>query len=150
MLRQNSDKVEIYVSLCEKSLQGIVSGSSIPYIVILIVILSLLSDCNSLLASKAAEDLGTIMILSSISQTTIEDVRRAAPKAILWMQTYLFKDRRQTAHIVRRAEGQGFKAIVVTVDSPVVGVFRRSGKRYKDFSKAEDVKGKETRVEMKG
>lgn len=61
------------------------------------------------------------MILSSFSSTLIEDVGNAAKGHLLqlWMQVYLFTDRRVTLDLVRRAEKNGFKAFVVTVDAPV-------------------------------
>ncbi|XP_071819150.1 2-Hydroxyacid oxidase 1-like isoform X1 [Apostichopus japonicus] len=99
--------------------------------------------------AKAAQGFGTIMIQSSMSQTTIEDVRRAAPNALLWMQTYFFKDRRHTLDIVRRAERQGFKAIVVTVDSPVLGLFSRAS-HYEDYIVSEEAKMRESPLQLKG
>lgn len=67
------------------------------------------------------------MIMSSWSQVRIEDVAKSAPNGNLWMQTYLNKDRRNTKNIVERAEKAGFNAIVVTVDSPCVGIRKKKG-----------------------
>ncbi|KAJ8027346.1 Hydroxyacid oxidase 1 [Holothuria leucospilota] len=75
---------------------------------------------------KAVEKAGVPLILSSWTLKTIEEVADSAPNAILWMQIYPFKDRRITSNMVKRAEKSGFKAIVVTVDSPVIGLFARS------------------------
>ncbi|KAL1476815.1 hypothetical protein MTO96_036221 [Rhipicephalus appendiculatus] len=69
----------------------------------------------------AARDAGTVMILSVASTVSLEDVRASAPDGLLWQQIYMFKNRSLTESIVRRAERQGFAAIVVTVDSPVSG-----------------------------
>uniref|UniRef100_A0A224Y6L4 (S)-2-hydroxy-acid oxidase n=1 Tax=Rhipicephalus zambeziensis TaxID=60191 RepID=A0A224Y6L4_9ACAR len=71
--------------------------------------------------AKAARDAGTVMILSVASTVSLEDVRASAPDCLLWQQIYMFKNRSLTESIVRRAEHQGFAAIVVTVDSPVSG-----------------------------
>ncbi|KAJ8040079.1 Hydroxyacid oxidase 1 [Holothuria leucospilota] len=65
------------------------------------------------------------MIVSSFAQVSLEDTVRAAPSAKLWMQLYLFKDRRNTENLVRRAEKLGVKALVVTVDSPCFGMCDR-------------------------
>nr|XP_037272784.1 hydroxyacid oxidase 1-like [Rhipicephalus microplus] len=69
----------------------------------------------------AAEDAGTVMILSSFSTVSLEDVRAAAPACLLWQQTYIFRDRTITQSLVERAAARGFSAIVVTADSPVYG-----------------------------
>jgi (S)-2-hydroxy-acid oxidase len=60
-------------------------------------------------------------VLSTISTSSIEQVAAAAPKAIKWFQLYVHKDRTLTESLVRRAEAAGFKAIVLTVDTPVLG-----------------------------
>lgn len=69
--------------------------------------------------AKGVKEAGSLMILSSEASTTIADVAGAAPGGLRWMQTYIFKNRKHTEHIVRQAERAGFKAIVLTVDSPV-------------------------------
>ena len=45
----------------------------------------------------------------------------AAPKATKWFQLYIYKDRKVTKNLVKRAEAAGFKAIVLTVDAPYFG-----------------------------
>lgn len=71
--------------------------------------------------AKAAEAAGTVMILSSMSTISLEEIRRSAPNCILWLQTYLYKNRALTESLVKRAATAGFSAIVLTVDSPVFG-----------------------------
>ena len=94
-------------------------------------------ECAS---AKAAEKAGTIFILSTISTSryvvdtinfkhyysfiisfSIEEVAMAAPKATKWFQLYIYKDRKVTKNLVKRAEAAGFKAIVLTVDAPYFG-----------------------------
>lgn len=60
-------------------------------------------------------------MLSSWSTTSIEEVAQAAPKTILWLQLYIYKDRQVTRSLVRRAEKAGYKGIFVTVDTPYLG-----------------------------
>jgi 4-hydroxymandelate oxidase len=69
---------------------------------------------------RAAGAAGTIMVLSTLSNTTIEDAASAATGP-MWFQLYVFRDRGATAELVRRVEAAGFTAIVVTVDAPVLG-----------------------------
>src|SRR4029077_946467 len=56
---------------------------------------------------------------STASNYPLEDV---APDAdAWWFQLYVFRDREVTRHLVQRAEAAGAKALVVTVDTPVLG-----------------------------
>nr|XP_050041439.2 2-Hydroxyacid oxidase 1-like [Dermacentor andersoni] len=73
------------------------------------------------LSGAAARDAGTLMIVSAMSTTSLEDIRANAPDCLLWQQTYIFANRSLTESLVRRAERQGFAAVVVTADSPVAG-----------------------------
>jgi (S)-2-hydroxy-acid oxidase len=78
----------------------------------------------------AAASENVVLILSTIATTSIEDVAAAAPNATRWFQLYIYKDRKLTESIVRRAEKAGFKALVLTVDAPLFGL-RRSDLRNK-------------------
>ncbi|KAJ8027439.1 Hydroxyacid oxidase 2 [Holothuria leucospilota] len=69
---------------------------------------------------RAAARAGTVQIVTSASDLAIEDFAAKVPdNGLYWAQTYLFRDKRNTLRLVRNAERLGFKAIVVTVDSPV-------------------------------
>ena len=46
----------------------------------------------------------------------------AAPGGLRWMNIYPFTDRQLTEYTIRKADKLGFKALVVTVDSPVPGI----------------------------
>ncbi len=61
------------------------------------------------------------MVLSSWSTTSIEEVAEASGRGLRWFQLYVYKDRELTRSLVRRAEREGFKAVVLTVDTPVLG-----------------------------
>lgn len=69
---------------------------------------------------KAAGQAGTIMVLSTLSTASIEEVTAAATGPV-WFQLYVYKDREITASLVQRAEKAGCTAIVLTVDSPHLG-----------------------------
>jgi 4-hydroxymandelate oxidase len=60
------------------------------------------------------------MVVSTSATTSLEDVAKAATHP-LWFQLYVQPDREFTRELVRRAESSGYQAIVVTVDSPVLG-----------------------------
>jgi len=72
----------------------------------------------SFAAVEAAE---TVFILSTIATSSIEEVAEAAPGAIKWFQLYVYFDRSITLGLIRRAEKAGFKALVLTVDTPLFG-----------------------------
>lgn len=70
--------------------------------------------------ARGAATAEATMILSSSSTTTLEDVA-AATSSPLWFQLYVQSDREFTQTLVQRAESAGYQALVVTVDSPVLG-----------------------------
>ena len=70
--------------------------------------------------ARAAGRAGTIMVMSTLSNTLIEDVAAAATGP-LWFQLYIYKDRGATLDLIRRAEAAGFQALVLTVDAQVWG-----------------------------
>jgi 4-hydroxymandelate oxidase len=70
--------------------------------------------------ARAAGAAGTVMVLSSLSNTDVEDVI-AASSGPVWFQLYVYRDRGATLALMERAEAAGSKAIVVTVDAPLLG-----------------------------
>ncbi|XP_058827189.1 uncharacterized protein LOC131687155 [Topomyia yanbarensis] len=74
---------------------------------------------GELATARAAEKMRIPYVLSMFVSTSIEQVAQAAPAGIKWMQLYLYKDRRISEAVVRRAEQAGFKAVVLTIDNPV-------------------------------
>jgi 4-hydroxymandelate oxidase len=73
---------------------------------------------------RAAGAAGTIMMLSSLSNTDVEDVVAAASGPV-WFQLYVYRDHSATEALVRRAEAAGCEAIVLTVDAPRLGCRER-------------------------
>jgi 4-hydroxymandelate oxidase len=74
---------------------------------------------GELATAAAAKKLNTIMTLSTLSNHDIEEVAKAGNH--LWYQLYVYKDRAITKDLVARAKANNYKALVVTVDSPVLG-----------------------------
>lgn len=71
---------------------------------------------------QAASSLGTGIILSSWATSTIEEVAEACtPEGLRWFQLYVYRDRNVVRDLVRRAEQAGYKALFVTVDTPMLG-----------------------------
>lgn len=75
--------------------------------------------------ARAAAAGGTIMVVSSTTDTYLEEVARASsgPK---WWQCYVYEDHSVTEAILKRVVAAGFDAICLTVDFPVCGL------RHKD------------------
>ena len=73
---------------------------------------------GEVLTARAAGEVGTLMVLSTVSTRSLEDVATAAAGP-LWFQLYVYRGARNfTEKLVRRAERAGYGAIVLTVDSP--------------------------------
>ncbi|MEW2574710.1 alpha-hydroxy acid oxidase [Streptomyces syringium] len=69
---------------------------------------------------RAAAAAGALTVVSTFAGTPLEEIAEAAAGAPLWMQLYVFRDRATTEALVRRAEAAGYRALVVTVDTPRV------------------------------
>ena len=75
--------------------------------------------------ARAAAGAGTVMVASTMATTSMEDIAAAAPDAPRWFQLYIHRDRGLTADLVARAAAAGYRAVVLTVDVPVLGRRRR-------------------------
>ena len=71
--------------------------------------------------ARAAAACGTVYCASTLATTLLEDVAAAAPGAPQWFQLYVHTDRAFTLSLVERAKKAGYRAIAVTVDTPVLG-----------------------------
>ncbi|MFI0898319.1 alpha-hydroxy acid oxidase [Streptomyces sp. NPDC020983] len=75
--------------------------------------------------ARAAAAEGAVLVTGAAATTAVADVVRAARGAAadpaVWFQLYLHPRPEVTAALVRRAEDAGCTALVVTVDSPVLG-----------------------------
>ena len=78
-------------------------------------------------AAFAAGEAGTIYALSTLSGCTMEDVR-AATSGHAWYQLYLVGGRDVALKSIARAKACGYKALVVTIDTPVAGMRERDSR----------------------
>jgi isopentenyl diphosphate isomerase/L-lactate dehydrogenase-like FMN-dependent dehydrogenase len=76
--------------------------------------------------AQAAGEAGTLMIASTVSNRSMEEIAAAA-SGPLWFQLYTHEGYQVSAGLVRRAQAAGYRAIVLTVDLP------RVGRREKDI-----------------
>ena len=73
---------------------------------------------------RGAGATGTTMVMSSFSNTSLEDAAAIA-KSPLWLQLYAQTDRGFTRELVQRAEASGYRALCLTVDTPTIGARSR-------------------------
>jgi len=78
-------------------------------------------------AARAAKATGALFILSSLSNTAMEQVFAEAARP-RWFQLYIYKDKEITRSLVQRAEAAGAEAIVLTVDAPGLGTRERDSR----------------------
>lgn len=112
------------VSRRDMSVNVLGQKSSMPVFVAPTAFHGLASPEAEIATVKAASKSRTIMILSTLSNTALENVKKEA-SIPLFFQLYVYKDRSATAELVIRAEEAGYKGIVVTVDAPVLGTRER-------------------------
>lgn len=71
--------------------------------------------------ARAAQAAGICYITSTYASCTLEDIVATAPRGLKWFQLYVQSDRQLNKQVVQRAESLGFKALVITVDTPKTG-----------------------------
>ncbi len=79
---------------------------------------------GELATAKGAHAGGATMVLSTMASQSLEDVRHAVDGP-MWFQLYVQRDRGFTRELVQRAKAAGYKALVVTVDTPIEGARNR-------------------------
>jgi L-lactate dehydrogenase (cytochrome) len=78
--------------------------------------------------AAAAARAGIPYALSTMGTTSIEDLAAAAPKADLWFQLYMWRDRALSRELIARARESGYSALMLTVDVPVNGARLRDSR----------------------
>ncbi|XP_060248984.1 2-Hydroxyacid oxidase 2-like isoform X2 [Meriones unguiculatus] len=75
---------------------------------------------------KAAQEVNICYITSTYTSCTLEDIVAAAPGGLRWFQLSVQTDWELNKRLVQKAEALGFKALVITVDAPVIGNRRQN------------------------
>jgi 4-hydroxymandelate oxidase len=109
------------VDISKRDMSLSIAGQQIdmPIVIAPTAFQALAHSQGELATAAAAKKLNTIMTLSTLSNHDIEEVAKAGNH--LWYQLYVYKDRAITKDLVARAEANNYKALVVTVDSPLLG-----------------------------
>lgn len=121
------------VDVTTRDLTTTVLGTRIPFPLLLSPTgyQTLLHPEGEVETARGAGASGVLMILSTVSTQSLEQVASAAAGP-LWFQLYLVREAEVNEWLIRRAERNGYKAIVLTVDAYVTG--NRERDRRNGFS----------------
>jgi len=107
----------------ERSLARTVLGTELPAPVLLapIGVQTLAHPEGELAVARAAAQVGVPLVASSAASFTIEQIAGELGEQTRWYQLYWPKDRELARSFVARAERAGYSAIVVTLDTWLLG-----------------------------
>jgi isopentenyl diphosphate isomerase/L-lactate dehydrogenase-like FMN-dependent dehydrogenase len=111
----------VLVSVAEQDPRTTVLGQPVAFPILLAptALQAMAHPDGELATARAARALDTLMVLSTSSTTSLEDVAATGVKR--WFQLYVMKDHSLTEDLLSRARAAGYGAIVVTVDTPWLG-----------------------------
>ena len=101
------------------------SPSALPLAIAPMAIHGLAHPDGELATARAAAAAGVPFTLSTMASRSIEEVATAAPDGTRWFQLYVQRDPGRSRSFVQRAVDAGYRAIVLTVDLPVLGYRER-------------------------
>jgi L-lactate dehydrogenase (cytochrome) len=81
--------------------------------------------------ARAARNAGIPHTLSTMATTRLEDVA-AEVGGDLWFQLYVWRDRGLVRELIARAKASGYRALMLTIDTPVTGL--RVGDAHNGFT----------------
>ncbi|HEY3960109.1 MAG TPA: alpha-hydroxy-acid oxidizing protein [Solirubrobacteraceae bacterium] len=107
----------------ERSLARTVLGTDLPAPVLLapIGVQTLAHPEGELAMARGAAQVGVPVVASSAASHTIEQIAQEAGELARWYQLYWPRDRELARSFVQRAERAGYGAIVVTLDTWLLG-----------------------------
>ena len=110
------------VDVSERALSTTVLGTPVAFPVLIAptAMQKLAHADGECATARAADAAGTVMIVSTTATTSLEEVRAAAAGP-QWFQLYVYKDRGLTKELLQRVKVAGYQAVVLTVDSPLIG-----------------------------
>jgi lactate 2-monooxygenase len=117
-------------------------GTRMPAPVLLapVGVQSLVHEEAELAVARAAASLGIPIVLSAVSSKTLEEVAEAAGDTPRWFQLYWPTEPELTESFLSRAESAGYSAVVVTLDTRLLGWRPRDIQRgFLPFLRAEGI-----------
>ena len=109
------------VSVRNISTEVLGTKSAAPFLLAPIGVQGVMHPDGERAPAKAAAQLGIPFTLSTVSSVTIEEIAAVMGDAPRWFQLYPARSREIAASMVRRVEAAGYSAIMVTLDTPVLG-----------------------------
>lgn len=122
-------RVLVNVSACDLQTSVLGDQVSLPVLIAPVAGQGIAHPNGECATARAAGEMGTLMVVSTDSTLSLEDVAQAA-SGPLWFQLYIYTYD-EARQLIRRAEEAGYKAIVLTVDAPRLG--RRERDLRNDF-----------------
>jgi (S)-2-hydroxy-acid oxidase len=125
--RSDFDKIKLIprvlkdVSRIDTSVKILGHTMDSPIIIAPTAMQKLAHPLGEIATARAASEVKMTAGLSTASTTRLEDFSKEMTDSHAWFQLYVTKDRNITRQLVDRAEKAGFKALLVTVDAPVLG-----------------------------
>jgi L-lactate dehydrogenase (cytochrome) len=109
--------------VASRDLRTTVLGTAMPAPVMLapVGVLSIVHPEAELAVARAAAGLGVNMISSTASSRSLEEIAQVMGSNPRWFQLYWPKSRELAASFLHRAEQAGYRAIVVTLDTCLLG-----------------------------
>ena len=117
-------RMAVAVEQCKLGTRVLGSDLALPLLLAPVGYSRMMHPGGEVAAAAAAGAAGTGYILSTISGHKLEDVK-AATSGPAWFQLYLLGGREAGEEALERAQGAGFSALVVTVDTAVSGMRER-------------------------
>jgi isopentenyl diphosphate isomerase/L-lactate dehydrogenase-like FMN-dependent dehydrogenase len=114
----------VAIDNCDLSTRMLGQNLSFPAMLAPIGYSRLMHPGGEVAAARAAGEIGTGYILSTISGHRLENVK-AASRGPVWYQLYLVGGRDAAEAAIDRARQAGFSALVITIDTPVAGMRER-------------------------
>jgi lactate 2-monooxygenase len=107
----------------ERTLERTVLGTklSAPVLLAPIGVQTVAHPDGELASARAAARVGVPLIASTAASHTIEQISEAAGEQACWYQLYWPRDRELARSFIERAEHAGYEAIVVTLDTWLLG-----------------------------
>jgi isopentenyl diphosphate isomerase/L-lactate dehydrogenase-like FMN-dependent dehydrogenase len=107
----------------ERDLSVSLLGHDLPAPVLLapIGVQTIVHPDGELASARAAADAGLVFVHSTAAAHSIEDVAAASGSGPRWYQLYWPSEREVAASLIARAEAAGYGALVVTLDTFVMG-----------------------------
>lgn len=113
-------RVLVDVSVIDTQIDVLGTPVSMPVLVAPTAIHRLAHPEGECATAQAAGRSNTVMIAGTTATCSLEEIAQAA-SGPLWFQLYVYPTLQYAEKLVHRAEVAGYKAIVLTVDLPVLG-----------------------------